>query len=201
MQEKYNVNNVSQLNAVKRKKIETCTKNFGVSYPMQSDVVLAKSRKTMYNTYGVEHNLQREDIKNTVRKANANIRGKNGTVMSSKAQRYLCELLNGKLNYPCGYYNLDILLDNNVYIEYNGSGHKLNVDMGQITIEEFNKKEMIRYYYVKNCGYKCIVIDNVSDKLPSDNTIRHLIDVCICLLNENHNWVRCDFDTMEIVTK
>lgn len=201
VQEKYNVDNVSQLNEVKRKKEETCIKNFGVSYPMQSDVVLEKSRHTMYDTYGVEHNLQREDIKDIVRKANANIRGQNGTVMSSKAQRYLCQLLNGKLNYPCGYYNLDILLENNIYIEYNGSGHKLNVDIGQITIDEFHKKEMIRYYYVKNCGYKCVIIDNVSDKLPSDNTINNLIDVCICLLNEGNNWVKCNFDTMEIITK
>lgn len=63
------------------------------------------------------------------------------------------------------------------------------------------KKEMIRYYYVKNCGYKCVIIDNVSDKLPSDNTINNLIDVCICLLNEGNNWVKCNFDTMEIITK
>lgn len=42
-----------------------------------------------------------------------------------------------------------ILIESNIYIEYNGSGHDLNVRMGQITKSEFNRKEVARYRLLK----------------------------------------------------
>lgn len=51
--EKYGVSNVSQIPSVKLKKQETCLKNFGTRWPMQSQVVKNKSVTTLLNTYGV----------------------------------------------------------------------------------------------------------------------------------------------------
>ncbi len=200
LQEQYGVDNISQLEEVKKKKVETCRGHFGTDYPMQSKEVMDKSRASMLDKYGVDHNSHRPEIVDRVKIANAKVRGKNGTIMSSKAQRYLCNLLEGKLNYPCGYYNMDILLDDNTYIEYNGSGHNLNVTLGQITQAEFDRKEQIRYYYLKSQGYKCIIIDNLTDKLPQDDTILILVDTARSML-ANNNWVRINFDDLSITTK
>lgn len=201
VKDKYGVDNISKLNDVKQKKKETCNKNFGCDYPMQSKVVYNKSKETMLNKYGVEHNLQRKNISDKVKIANAKVRSQKGTIISSKAQRHICKLLNGKLNYPFKFYNLDILLDNNIYIEYNGSGHNLNVKLNQITQEEFDKKETIRYKLLKDNGYKVIIFDNLSDKLPPDNIIIDLIEICKNILNNNNNWVKVNLDTLEIITK
>lgn len=200
---KYGVDNISSIDGVQEKKNRTCQENFGCEYPMQSKKVIKKSRKSMLKKYGFEHNLQREDIKNHVKIMNSENRYKNGSIVSSKAQRYICELYNGKLNYPVGYYNLDILLDDNIFVEYNGSGHDLNVKRGQITKELFIKKESIRYHYVKSKGYKEIIFDNLSDKLPSDDTLLDLKNKCIEYFkaNKNSNWIRIDLDTGRIKTK
>lgn len=53
--EKYGVENVSQIQSIKQKKIETCLKNFGVEHPMQSSVVMDKSKKTIMKLYGVDN--------------------------------------------------------------------------------------------------------------------------------------------------
>ena len=44
---KYNVINVSQIQEVKNKKIETCREHFGVDHPFQSNEVQDKSAKTL----------------------------------------------------------------------------------------------------------------------------------------------------------
>lgn len=58
LQEKYgnNITNVSQIQYVKDKKIETCKKNYGVEYPMQSEIIINKSNETTLKKYGVINN-------------------------------------------------------------------------------------------------------------------------------------------------
>jgi len=57
LKEKYgeNITNISQLDYVKDKKIETCLKNNGVEHPMQSKDVMNKSIKTIKEKYGEEY--------------------------------------------------------------------------------------------------------------------------------------------------
>jgi hypothetical protein len=50
---KYGVENISQLNTIKIKKTETCMKNFGVEYPLQSKNIMNKTINTVQNKYGV----------------------------------------------------------------------------------------------------------------------------------------------------
>ena len=200
---RYGVDNISQIPDVKQKKINTCNQNFGCDYPMQSEEVLKKSKESMINNYGVEHNFYRKEIVERVKIANANKRFVNGTTVSSAAQRHLCDLFNGILNYPVKWYNLDILIDNNIYCEYNGSGHKLNVKMGEISEEEYQRKDMIRYYYLKSIGYKEIIFDNYSDKLPDDNTMLDILNKCKKYFEENSksHWIKINLDTGRITTK
>lgn len=199
---KYGVENCSQLDSVKKKKIDTTMKNYGCEYPMQSKEVLLKSRNSMRETYGVEHNFHRKEVLEKVAFANSHQKFNNGTAPSSKAQRYISKLLNGTLNFPIERYNIDILLDDNIYIEYNGSGHNMNVKMGKITESEFIKKETIRYHTLKKLGYKAIIIDNYSDKLPNDDVIIDVISgLCEFLKISDSNWVKINFDNMKITTK
>ena len=198
----YGVDNASQLDEVKQKKIETCQKNFGCMYPMQSKQVTDKSKISMKEKYGVEHNFYRPEIIDIVRTANSRQRYENGTIMSSKAQRHLCELYNAKLNYSVGFYNLDMLLEENLYLEYNGSGHDMNVKRGQISRKEFERKEYIRYTYLKKMGYKVIIFDNLSNKLPNDNELIDLKNKCVKFLKlSDSNWIRVDLDKGVIKTK
>lgn len=200
---KYGVKNTSQLEETKRKKCKTCKEHFGCEHPMQSDKVMRKAKISMVENYGVPHNFQREEIKNIVRLANSHVRFENGTVPASKAQKYLCSLYNGILNYPVGYYNLDILLENDIYIEYNGSGHDMNLRKGQITKEEYQRKEIARYCYIKKYGYKEIIFDNISDKLPSDEILLDIKRGCVEYfeLNPKAHWIRVNLDTGKITTK
>lgn len=49
---KYNVENISQSNDIKNKKINTCRKNFGVDFPQQSNLIFEKSLNKKNLLYG-----------------------------------------------------------------------------------------------------------------------------------------------------
>ncbi len=59
---KYNVENISQIQEVKDKKKNTCLKNFGVEYPMQSSAVKLKSIETVLLKYGYDNVSKNPDI-------------------------------------------------------------------------------------------------------------------------------------------
>lgn len=52
IQEKYGVENVSQLEEIKKKKIESSLKNYGVENPFQNEEIRQKQLKTMSERYG-----------------------------------------------------------------------------------------------------------------------------------------------------
>lgn len=191
--DRYGVDNVSKLTEIKNKKIETSIKHFGVEYPMQNRCILNKQIQTNILKYGVAYQICRLDNKE---ERLANIRQSlfnNSSVVSSKAQRYICKLYDGVLNYPFNKYSLDILLDNNIVIEYNGSGHNIPVKRHIMTEEEFNKKEVIRHNTLIDNGFKVIYFDNLSNKLPSDNILLKIKDYCLQYL-KTHSTIRINLD-------
>lgn len=62
-QDKYGVDNPSQAKVIKDKKIKTTNKNFGVDHPMQSKTIMQKSKGTIKEKYGVDHISQLDEIK------------------------------------------------------------------------------------------------------------------------------------------
>jgi hypothetical protein len=62
--EKYKVENVSQLDEIKQKKVETCFKNHNVNFPMQSQVIKDKSSETLLKNYNVKSPMQSDIVKN-----------------------------------------------------------------------------------------------------------------------------------------
>lgn len=56
------IRNISQVDEVKKKKVKTCQKNYGVDYPLQSDAVKAKYQSSCIDLYGVPYPMQNSEI-------------------------------------------------------------------------------------------------------------------------------------------
>ena len=187
---KYNVINVSQIQEVKNKKIETCREHFGVDHPFQSNEVQDKSAKTLKKNYGVESPMQNEEIKNKVLSSFQF----NGTGPCSRAQRYINQILNGTLNkHICGSL-ADIYIEKeNIIIEYDGSGHFLNDKMnGNIyPTKESLLYEKQREDKIINNGYRMIRFIAAKDRIPSDEVTLNLVNE---FKNSDFKVVRIDFE-------
>ena len=68
--EKYGVENVSQSDIIKDKKVETYIKNYGVDHPLKSKEVINKIKNNNLEKYGVENTFQVEKFKNQIKETN-----------------------------------------------------------------------------------------------------------------------------------
>jgi len=150
------------------KQKQTNLEIYGVDNVFASEHFKITYKQIIQDKYGVDNISQNEDIK--IKKAETFYR--NGTVRTSRQQIYVHQLLGGILNYSNDTPSLDIAFpDNKIYIELNGSGHDLCVKMGQKTQQQFNNREIRRYYYMKKLGWKGIFINTGRDYLPSDEVM------------------------------
>lgn len=212
---KYGVKHYSQTNEYKEKYKLKSLEKYGTEHPWQAEEIKQKIKDTNLERYGVECILQLEFIKQKIKKICLDKYGvenpaqaievkekiaqslyQNKTGISSYNQRYLCNLFNGELNYPIGFYKLDIAFINEMlYIEYDGSGHNLRVQKGAVTEKEFKRLEISRKLYLEKKGWKIIRIISKYDKLFDDDTIINLVNKAKdYLLNTNHTWFEIDID-------
>lgn len=63
IKDEYGVDNVSQLQEVRRQIKRTLLQNYGVDNPLKSNIVVDKIKRTNLKKYGVEWSSQREDVK------------------------------------------------------------------------------------------------------------------------------------------
>jgi len=84
IQEKYGVDNVSNLESVKVKKIETTLKNFGVEYPTQSDEVKDKIKVSINKKYGEDYYTQTDNFKKKSKITNLKKYGKEYAIQSEE---------------------------------------------------------------------------------------------------------------------
>lgn len=191
MMERYGVEHNMQHKPTREKAIKTFENNYGYDNPMKHPEIIKKSnaskierfgcknpfvdkeilqktKNTNLEKYGTEWQMQNNQVMNKSKKTMY----KNGTAPCSRQQEYLNNLLGGQLNFPVDMCSLDIAFPNDkIYIEFNGSGHDLSVKLGTITKEEFEYKEIKRYMFLKNKGWKLIRINSPYDYLPSDEVI------------------------------
>lgn len=99
----YGVEHNSQSQEIKSKKIKTCLEKNGVEYPQQSKEIQDKSKKTCLKNYGVEHPLQNNELMNkSINKSysSKNFKFKSGNEI--KCQGYepfaLQELINNNMD-------------------------------------------------------------------------------------------------------
>lgn len=180
-----------------KKRKQTMLVNLGVEYAMQNQNVKLKAQKTWLKTLGVTNPSFSKEI---IKKINQTM-SINNTQKISQPQLFLHSIIGGKLNYLVDMYTLDITFpEEKIYIEYDGGGHDLSVKHGSVTIEEFNRKEIKRSYYLKNRGWKEIRIISKKDRLPKKETILEMIDFAKQYLSTNHSWIKFDIDNEIVIS-
>jgi len=187
----YGVEYYMQVPEIKDKAKQKMLKNHGVEYAFQSPEIRELSRQTNLDKYGVEFPMQNEEIRNKQRESVY----KSGNVTSSKQQRYINKLYKGELNY---YANrkcfVDVgLLEEDIYIEWDGSGHRLGVIHGQISEHDFEEREKRRSYGLIKSGLKEIRIISLKDNLPSDEVLLEMLEYAKILFND-YDFHRVVFD-------
>ena len=159
---------------IKEKTRQTNLKRYGYSYPLQNPIIRAKILKTLY---------------------------KNSSQKASNQQRYICKLLDhSELNYLVSRMFLDIaFVEEKIFVEYDGGFHNGSVIMGNISQEDFDKKELRRSFYLRDLGWKEIRIISISDLLPSDEVILNMINSAKEYFNAGHRWINFDIDNGKII--
>lgn len=173
--------------SIQEKAMETTILHFGVESPMKSLEIQEKVKQTMIERFGCEYPMQSDEI---IKKARKTLLG-NNSVETSTQQKYLHKLYGGILNYPFERYSLDIFNeDKQIAVEYSGGGHNLSVKLGNLTQEEFEKKELIRKAYIKRGGIKLIEIVTPHDLIPSDEMLLKMYSFAEDYFNTtNHTWI------------
>ena len=183
---------------VRGKIIKSYLDHYGVSNPQLSSKVREQTERTCLERYGYTTPLKSAEIKDKIAKSSY----KNGSVPTSKQQLYLFSLYKSidnsvHLNYPISHFNADICFPNEkLDVELDCGGHNLSVKTGQLTQEQFNRKELIRNNVIKSKGYKIIRIKSKVDKLPCDEILlQMLLDAKQYFYNyPNHSWIEFDID-------
>lgn len=182
MQEKYGVKSYSQAKDYRDKVKTTCQEKYGTDHYTQTKEFHQRVVQTCKEKYGVDSYTKTPEFREKAKTLFRN----NGLVCSSKAQRRICELVDGQLNYYCHGFYLDVLFEDWLDIEYDGSGHDLRVKCGKISQTEFNQKERKRIAAIHHHGYKTLIIKgNDRDRLPSDNILYTDIYKAIDYLRNN----------------
>ena len=201
----YNDNTITapiQIPQIQEKIKRTCLQKYGCDYPAKNQQIKNKSFNTIKKKYGEQYTStsQVPEIKTKIR----NTMFKNGTVPTSKQQKYFHQILSGELNYPLNHLSLDIaLLDEKIDIEYNGGGHDLDVKLHGMTQEEFEQKEIKRNIFIRSHGWKQIFIISPNDRinLYTDEEYMKLIQFSKdYLLNTPHHWINIYLEEDKITT-
>ena len=179
-----------------QKKIElTNIDRYGTPSPLQNEEIKQRITETNIKRYGVDNPLKSSEIQNKARQSLYN----HGTQKCSKQQAYIAKLLNGKINYPVGNCNVDILLEENIICEYDGGGHDLTIKLGSISEKEFIEQERRREIFLKLKGFSTIRIISKDDLLPSDEVLLRIISEGTKYLKTGHSWINFDIDQKKII--
>ena len=140
----------------------------------------ARVKETCKNRYNTENPMQVEEIMNkcfnSKRKNFINEQHPTCTYFEkgipvSIAQKKIADLLpNYELNYKFHGYYIDLFdKENKIAIEYNGGGHTLEIEFGNITLEEFEKKEEKRTNQILSEKIRLLIIEDSKDYWRKEN--------------------------------
>jgi len=194
---KYGAQHNSQFEGRNEKCVQTSLEHYGCENPMQNIEVKNKLKQTFLKIFGVDNPLKSLEIREKMNKT----LNKNGTAPTSRQQIYVNSILKGELNYPEGHCLLDIAFpEDKLYVECDFGGHNLQVKIGKITQDEFNKKERVRSIVLNRKGWKEIRIISCKDKLPSDLMIFYILQFAKSYLSTGHTWIKFDIDNNKVIT-
>lgn len=192
----YGVDNPTKNEEIRQRVRQTTFDRYGCWYASQSDEYRQTFVNTMLERYNVEHPMQIPEV----REKAVQTMYANSSQKCSRQQLYLYHLYNisgcAQLNFPISKCSVDIcLVKENIAIEYDGGGHNLGVTLGEISQEEFDRKELIRDKIIRDKGYKIIRIKSKTDKLPQDDILFQMLDYARNYFSTTqHTWVKYDID-------
>lgn len=201
---------------VREKIKKTNREKYGVDWVLANKDIYNKVKETNKEKYGVENPAQNKEVQEKIKTTNQKKYGRNFYVDTeenrekfgkyipiSKCQEYLSNLYEGKINVFVKGFFLDILLDNNIYCEYDGTGHDIAIRLRNMTEEEFNKKEWQRYHILKREKLKMFkIIQKEREELPSDDILLQMKGIAEdYLLNNEYNWIIFDLNNGIILLK
>ena len=192
--EKYGVEYMLQSEEVRSKAVKTFQEKYGGNTPMASEEIRRKASETCLSRYGTPSTLSSDEVLSKV----SETRYINGTCHSSKIQKRLAKLFNGDENFPIGRYNVDLLLDDNIVLEYDGGAHAIDIKHHRFTDEEFKNKEKRRSKYIIDKGYSIIRFINLDDLEISDEKYFFALTECKKLLVSTKH-VAFDFSTEDLI--
>ena len=220
LKEKYgeDIVNISQVKEIQDKIKATNLERYGHECVLQSEEIKKKTKETMMERYGVDNAMKSEEIRTrfyeklqgmneleTIVSPNGKISYFYKKMPCSENQKHLWDLYGGELNcFIENKYSVDILLNDKIYFEYDGTGHNLSVNFGHITEKEMRLKEIRRYQFLKQRGYLQIVFKSLTKRnLPSDEIMLSILKYAqnYFSLNPNQHWIEFDYDNLQIRTK
>lgn len=152
MMERYGVKKPFQNKEIKEKAEQTLLDKYGIKSPLLDKEVRRKTEDTIKEKYGGWENMRTRFLGD-------------GQIPSSKQQRLLQEYYGCEINTQIGNFFVDLYFPNEkIIIEYDGSGHDLSVKYGNLTQEQFDKREENRVNYLLELGYKIARIVNPTEK-------------------------------------
>lgn len=173
----------------------TCIERYGVDHLFKLKETIEKTKATNIKRYGVEHLMQIPEIARERIIKTLETKSNMGVLPTSRQQEYLHEVYGGENNYIVSNCVLDIaFLDENIYIEYDGSGHALRVKFNECTQEEFERQEMARKYFLLNKGWREIRIVSNKDYLPSDDILLKMKEISLNWFDKDHRWIKFYID-------
>ncbi|WP_444551275.1 DUF7487 domain-containing protein [Brevibacillus laterosporus] len=194
---KFGVKNYVQTDEFKGKSRKTSIKKYGVPFYTQTGEFKQRQEQTCINKYGVNNPMKNSKIKRKLLKRIYEV----GKAPCSKQQKYIHNLIEGKLNYPVGTCLLDIAFpEEKIYVEYDGSGHELSVKFGSETKEKFDDRNKKRWYFLQRKNWKEIRIISTKDILPSNEKILEIISYAKSHFSSGHSWITFDIDNYLIET-
>jgi very-short-patch-repair endonuclease len=189
--ERYGVETALESEEILETMFDNNERKYGVRYLTQLKSVKEKTIMTNLHKYGVEHHSQAEGVKEKIAKSLHLA----GTAVSSKQQRYLCDLYSGVLTYPVGSYIVDIAFpERKIAIEYDGGGHWLSLKLGNVSIAEFEQSERKREATIRYQGWKIARIISRNDLLPSDDKLIEILNIIDDYFKTDHTWINFDID-------
>ena len=187
--------NCNDKECIQKRKELTNLKKYGVKHAFQATQVRQKITTVLKQKYGVDKISDipgmYEKIQNTSRKHNF--------IPISKQQKRLQKLFGGILNYVYDNFAIDIaLIDEKIAIEYNGSGHDLNVQKKRITEEEFIEHENIRNNYLLDNSWKLLILISADDNISNNFVLKKLFTFAKNKFYNNINLVKINFDNGQV---
>lgn len=203
---KYGYESPIQVPEIKEKMQKTVLEKYGEKNVFQSNIIKEKIKETDLIKYGFTHHMKNKEVKEKFFNALYNNKKYVNKIPCSKNQKHICALFNGELNKMFSPYCVDMFFEKeNIYLEYDGTGHDMSVKKKNgITKEEFKRREIIRYKFLKNKGLKEIrIVSLTNNNLPDDEFLLRIKEYGFSFFREqkNENWIVFDFDKNEVRTK